>query len=165
MEGSLFRKSSTKGLQKGDANLPSFELDYAVMARHKKLSKSQFENLAAFRYALRQFLHFSEEAAQRAGLTPQQHQALLAVKGFPGRETVTVGELAERLQLRHHTTVELVDRLVDLDLVERERVGLDRRRVFVRLTRRGEQVLDELSSAHEEELRRIGPNSKLCSND
>ena len=73
------------------------------MAKTKQLSKSQYELLAAFRYALRQFLHFSEEAARAAGITPQQHQALLAVKGFPGRDCVTVGELAERLQLRHHS--------------------------------------------------------------
>ena len=82
------------------------------MAKTKQLSKSQYEMLAAFRYALRQFLHFSEEAAHAAGITPQQHQALLAVKGFRGRDCVTVGELAERLQLRHHSAVGLVDRLV-----------------------------------------------------
>ena len=126
------------------------------MAR-KKLSKAQFENLAAFRYALRQFLHFSEAEAQRAGVKPQQHQALLAIKRFPGREAVTVGELAERLQLRHHSAVELVDRLVDLKLVAREPSELDRRQVLVRLTTQGEQILDKLSATHEEQLRRIGP--------
>lgn len=127
------------------------------MATRKKLSKSQYESLAAFRYALRQFLRFSEDAAKRAGLTPQQHQALLAIKGFPGRDTVTVSELAERLQLRHHSTVELLDRLEDLKLVTREQSVADRRHVNVHLTSRGEQVLDKLSSAHEEQLRCIGP--------
>jgi DNA-binding MarR family transcriptional regulator len=127
------------------------------MTARKKLSKAQFENLAAFRYGLRQFLRFSEEAAKRAGVTPQQHQALLAIKGFPGRDTVTVSELAERLQLRHHSTVELLDRLVDLKLVVREHSGEDRRHAHLRLSARGEHILDALSSAHEEQLRRIGP--------
>lgn len=127
------------------------------MATRKKISKSQYENLAAFRYALRQFLRFSEDAAKRANLTPQQHQALLAIKGFPGRDTVTISELAERLQLRHHSTVELLDRLADLKLIARAQSLADRRQVNVHLTPRGEQVLDKLSSAHEEQLRRIGP--------
>lgn len=127
------------------------------MAAGKKLSKTQYENLAAFRYALRQFFRFSDDAAQRAGITPQQHQALLAIKGFPGRDIVTVGELAERLQLRHHTAVELLDRLVDLKLVSREQSTTDRRHVHVQLTARGGQILNKLSSAHEEQLRRIGP--------
>jgi DNA-binding MarR family transcriptional regulator len=127
-----------------------------VMTARKRISKSQYENLAAFRYALRQFLHFSEAAAQSAGITPQQHQALLAMKGFPGRDTVTVGELAERLQLRHHSAVELLDRLVDLKLAARTPSTTDRRRVHVQLTSRGERILDRLSSAHHEQLRRIG---------
>jgi DNA-binding MarR family transcriptional regulator len=82
---------------------------------------------------------------------------LLAIKGFPGRDMVTVGELAERLQLRHHSTVGLVDRLMDLKLVARKQSDTDRRHVHVRLSARGEQILDRLSSAHEEQLRRIGP--------
>jgi DNA-binding MarR family transcriptional regulator len=124
-----------------------------VMAARKRISKSQYENLAAFRYALRQFLHFSEAAAQGAGITPQQHQALLAIKGFPGRDTVTVGE---RLRLRPHSAVELLDRLVDLKLVARTPSTTDRRQVRVHLTSRGERILDRLSSAHHEQLRRIG---------
>src|SRR5665811_983767 len=106
------------------------------MAKTKQLSKSQYELLAAFRYALRQFLHFSEEAARAAGVTPQQHQALLAVKGFPGRDCVTVGELAERLQLRHHSVVGLIDRLVLEKLVARAPSAQDRRQVLIELTRR-----------------------------
>jgi DNA-binding MarR family transcriptional regulator len=90
-------------------------------------------------------------------MTPQQHQALLAIKGFPGRDEVTIGELAERLQLRHHTTVELVDRLAELKLVTRAQAVDDRRRVMVRLARQGELMLDRVSYAHKEQLRRIGP--------
>jgi DNA-binding MarR family transcriptional regulator len=127
------------------------------MADTKPLSKSQYETLAAFRYALRQFLHFSEEAAHTAGITPQQHQALLAIKGFPGRDCVTVGELAERLQLRHHSAVGLVDRLAAEKLVARVPSAKDRRQVFVQLTRHGERVLAKLSSAHREQLNRLGP--------
>ena len=127
------------------------------MAKTKQLSKSQYELLAAFRYALRQFLHFSEEAARAAGITPQQHQALLAVKGFPGRDCVTVGEWAERLQLRHHSAVGLVDRLVAERLVARAPSAQDRRQVYVQLTTRGQNVVERLSSAHSEQLKRIGP--------
>jgi DNA-binding MarR family transcriptional regulator len=127
------------------------------MAKTKQLYKSQYEMLAAFRYALRQFLHFSEEAAHAAGITPQQHQALLAVKGFPGRDCVTVGELAERLQLRHHSAVGLVDRLVAEKLVARTPSTRDRRQVYVQLTSRGENVLRSLSSAHNEQLKQIAP--------
>jgi DNA-binding MarR family transcriptional regulator len=125
------------------------------MPRHKPLSKVQYETLAAFRYALRQFIHFSEQAAHAAGLTPQQHQALLAIKGFPGRDRVTVGELAERLQLKHHSAVGLVDRLVLEKLVSRIRSNEDRRQVIVKLTRHGEQLLGKLSVAHSRELKRL----------
>jgi DNA-binding MarR family transcriptional regulator len=131
------------------------------MTGNKQLIKAQYETLAAFRYALRRFLHFSEEAAQAAGITPQQHQALLAIKGFPGRESVTVGELAERLQLRHHSAVGLIDRLVAERLVSRATSAGDRRQVFVQLTRRGENVLEKLSSAHSRQLKRIGPELNL----
>ncbi len=125
------------------------------------LSKSQYETLAAFRYALRQFLHFSEQAANAAGLTPQQHQALLAIKGFPGRDRVTVGELAERLQLRHHSAVGLVDRLVAQKLAARAPSNRDRRQVFVQLSRRGEHLLATLSAAHRRQLKRIEPELTL----
>lgn len=122
-----------------------------------KVSKSEYEALAAFRYALRQFQHFSEAAAKAVGLTPQQHQALLAIKGFPERDYVTVGELAERLQIRHHSAVGLVDRLVGQGLVAREPSEDDRRQVYVSLMRRGRDLLEELSEVHREELRRVGP--------
>jgi DNA-binding MarR family transcriptional regulator len=129
----------------------------ARMPARKPISKSQYENLAAFRFALRRFMRFSEDAASAAGLTPQQHQALLAIKGFPGRDHVTVGELAERLQTKHHSTVGLIDRLVLEDCVERDVSLTDRRQVFIRLTPRGERMLEDLSAMHREQLRTIGP--------
>jgi DNA-binding MarR family transcriptional regulator len=122
-----------------------------------RLSKDQYELLASFRYALRRFLHFSETAANAAGITPQHHQALLAIKGFPGRESVSIGELAERLQIRHHSAVGLVDRLVTEKLVRREPSAGDHRQVMVRLTRRGESVLEKLSELHQTELKTLGP--------
>jgi DNA-binding MarR family transcriptional regulator len=124
-------------------------------------SKEDFETLAEFRYALRCFLRFSENAAKTAGLTLQQHQALLFIIGFPGREQVTVGELAERLQIRHHSAVGLVDRLEQQGLVERVQNQEDRRQVFIRLTDKGVNVLNRLTSTHREELRQLGP--QLCS--
>lgn len=131
------------------------------MAKPEKLRKPQYEMLAAFRYALRRFIHFSEEAAQGAGLTPQQHQALLAIKGFPGRDRVTVGELAERLQLRHHSTVGLIDRMAVEGLVERVLSNKDRRQVFIQLTRHGEKKLEKLSAIHRRELKRIAPELRV----
>ena len=127
------------------------------MAPPVQLKKNQYEVLAAFRYALRRFVHFSETAAKHAGLTPQQHQALLAIKGFPGRDWVTVGELAERLQLRHHSAVGLTNRLVQQCLVERLPSELDRREVHIQLTKQGEQALAKLSAMHREQLRQMGP--------
>jgi DNA-binding MarR family transcriptional regulator len=124
-------------------------------------SKEDFETLAEFRYALRCFLRFSENATKSAGLTLQQHQALLLIIGYPGREQVTVGELAERLQIRHHSTVGLVDRLEQQGLVERVQNHADRRQVFIRLTDKGLNVLNGLTSTHREELRQLGP--QLCS--
>jgi len=127
------------------------------MAKTTPVSKGQYERLAAFRYALRRFLHFSEQAARAAGVTPQQHQALLAIKGFPGRDQVTVGELAERLQLRHQSAVGLVDRLVSEQLAARAPSVQDRREVFVELTRHGEAVLARLSALHRRQLKQMGP--------
>lgn len=116
-----------------------------------------YEALAEFRYALRRFLHFSAAAARAAGLSPAQHQALLAIKGFPGGRNASIGELAGRLDRRHHTAVGLVDRLARRRLLRRVPDREDRRRVQVELTRAGEAVLGRLSAAHRDELRQLGP--------
>jgi DNA-binding MarR family transcriptional regulator len=123
------------------------------------ISDAEYQAIAAFRYALRLFVHASEEAARRARVTPQQHQALLAVKGFPA--PCTLSDLAERLQVRHHSAVGLVDRLSSLGLVRREPSAADRRIVHVRLTPRGEMRLRQVVTATRGELRRIGPHLAL----
>ena len=121
------------------------------------IRKSEYQALAEFRYALRQFLRFSVQAAESVGLTPEQHQAMLAIQGFPGRQQITISELAERLQIRHHSAVGLVDRLSAQGLLLRQRSTEDRRRVFVKLSTKGIRLLEKLSAAHREELRRIEP--------
>jgi DNA-binding MarR family transcriptional regulator len=120
-----------------------------------RVTKAEYEALAAFRYNLRQFLHFSESAAETAGVTPRQHQALLAIKGFPGRDSVTIGELAEQLQIAHHSAVGLVDRLAAQKLIFREASIEDRRQVYVRLSVHGTEVLQKLTNVHKDELRRL----------
>ena len=127
------------------------------MAGRDQVTKEHYETLAEFRYALRKFLRFSENAAHDAGLTPQQHQAMLAIKGFPGRDRVNVGELAERLQILHHSAVGLVDRLVARKYLRRATNENDRRQVNLSLTPQGEAVLETLSAMHREQLRRAGP--------
>lgn len=122
-----------------------------------RLSVPDYRALADFRYQLRRFLRFSDQAARAAGLEPQQHQLLLAVKGMPDGVEATVGTLAERLQVRHHSAVELVDRMAGRGLVRRLRGADDRRRVLVSLTARGETLLARLSAAHCAEMRSIGP--------
>jgi DNA-binding MarR family transcriptional regulator len=122
-----------------------------------RLTKTEYELLAAFRYALRRFLRFSEESARAVGIEPQQHQALLAIKGFPGRDRITISELAERLQIRHHSAVGLASRLVANGLAAREPDPGDRRQVYLTPTPRGEALLEQLAAAHREELRRLGP--------
>jgi DNA-binding MarR family transcriptional regulator len=119
--------------------------------------KADYELLAAFRYAVRLYQRFSEDAARAIGIEPQQHQALLAVKGYPGRDQITVGELAERLQVRHNSAVGLVNRLVTLKLLERVPAPDDRRRVFLRVTVEGDAVLRRLATTHQAELRRQAP--------
>lgn len=127
------------------------------MAQEKPLDKAEYEALAAFRYGLRSFLHFSEEAANGVGLTPQQHQALLAIKGFPDRDRITIGELAERLRLRHHSAVGLINRLAVEKLVVRMKSPDDGRQVLIALSRHGEEILEQLSAAHRDQLKIIGP--------
>lgn len=121
------------------------------------LAKQDYELLAHFRYALRKFLGFSEAAAARHGVTPQQYQVLLAIEGFPGRNWVTVGELAEQMQVAHHSAVGLVDRMEALRLVRRSASKEDRRRVQVSLTTRGLAILEKLYRAHRAELQSVGP--------
>ncbi len=121
------------------------------------ISMSDYQALAEFRYQIRRFLRFSEEVAYTSDLEPQQHQLLLAIKGLPEGRKATVGELAERLQLRHHSTVELIDRLVKRGLVERHRDEEDQRRVIVSLMPQGEEVLQQLSRHMLTELRSTGP--------
>jgi DNA-binding MarR family transcriptional regulator len=121
------------------------------------LSKHDYELLAEFRYLMRSFLAFSEAAARRAGLTARQHQALLAIKGYPGRRRVSVGELAERLGLRHHSVVGLLDRLASRGLIRRRTSSTDRRQVLIELTGKAETALEDLSRVHRGELKRLAP--------
>lgn len=119
------------------------------------MSKADFEALAEFRYQLRRFLRFSEDAVQAEGLTPQQYQLLLQIKGFPGRSWANIGELAERLQAKHHGTVALVTRCEEAGLVRREPDPGDRRQVRVKLTDSGEERLTRLAKLHRQELRSL----------
>lgn len=119
------------------------------------LTKADFESLSEFRYQLRRFLRFSEDAAQREGLTPQQYQLLLHIKGYPGRNWATVGELAERLQTQQHGVVALVSRCQAAELVTRTPSAVDRRQVEVRLTPRGERCLLRLAGLHHAELQSL----------
>ena len=121
------------------------------------LSKADYETLAEFRYALRKFLGFSEAAASEHGVTPQQYQALLAIEGFPERNWVTIGELAEQMRIAHHSAVGLVDRMETMRLVKRTAAKEDRRRVRVTLTAKGLKLLEKLYLVHREELRSTGP--------
>jgi DNA-binding MarR family transcriptional regulator len=121
------------------------------------LAPADYRTLSQFRYLLQRFLAFSQDAARDAGLTPRQHQALLAIKGFPQPESVTIHDLAERLGIRHHSAVELVDRLVEAGLVRRAADAADGRRVLLRLTPAAERRLAALSAAHLQELQRLRP--------
>jgi len=125
--------------------------------RRFNLTTRDYARLAAFRYALRKFLRFSEEAAAGVGITGQHYQAMLILRGCPDGETVTIADLAHQLLIKHNSAVELVDRLVYEDLVMREASSADRRKVELHLTARGRQVLAKLAAMHRRELQRIGP--------
>jgi len=127
------------------------------VAPHTEIKDDDYRALAEFRYHIRRFFRFSEHAARAAGLKPQQHQLLLALKGLPDGNRSTIGELAERLQIQHHSTVELVDRLVKRGLLLRRRGGDDRREVMLQLTAKGDKILRELALHHQEELRNTAP--------
>jgi DNA-binding MarR family transcriptional regulator len=121
------------------------------------VSDDEYRALAEFRHQVRRFIRFSEHVARAAGLEPQQHQLLLAVRGMPDGTTATIGHLADRLQLRHHSTVELVDRLEARGLVRRETHPEDGRQVVVVLSGSGERLLPRLAQAHRAELRTVAP--------
>lgn len=124
----------------------------APSASSQPLSKQDFEALSDFRYQLKKFLRFSEEAAQNEGVTPQQYLLLLHVKGVPGREWANIGELAERLQSQHHSVVALVTRCEKLKLIERCPSEIDRRQVNIHLLPAGERCLAKLAELHRNEL-------------
>ncbi|MDQ5879603.1 MAG: hypothetical protein QG616_770 [Pseudomonadota bacterium] len=116
------------------------------------MEKRDFETLANFRYEIRKFLRFSEQVTRKAGITPLQYLMLLNIKGFPGREWATVGEIAERLQAQHHGVVALVSRCEKQGFVERRRSTEDRRRIEVRLLPKGEEYVERLANAHRVQL-------------
>jgi DNA-binding MarR family transcriptional regulator len=119
------------------------------------LSKDAYVFLSEFRYQIRKFLTFSESAAREIGITPQQHQLLLAVMGFPQRDFATLRELSERLQITHHACVGLIDRCEKVGLVSRRRNPEDRRSVLIEVTQHGKELLEKLSEIHLEEMKRI----------
>ena len=116
------------------------------------MDKEAFETLANFRYEIRKFLRFSENVTRKAGITPLQYLMLLNIKGYPGRDWATVGELAERLQAQHHGVVALVSRCEKQGFVERRRSTEDRRRIEVRLLPKGEEYVERLANAHRVQL-------------
>jgi DNA-binding MarR family transcriptional regulator len=124
----------------------------------KKLSLSDYQALAAFRYQIRKFLHFSERAVKQAGLENGQYQLLLTIKGMPTGVRPRVRELANRMQIRHHSAVELINRLEAGGYVHRERAQADRREVLLTLTPKGERTLGELARHHHDELSTAGPS-------
>jgi DNA-binding MarR family transcriptional regulator len=123
----------------------------------KKLTLADYQALAEFRYQIRKFLHFSEQAVKTGGLERGQYQLLLAIKGMPDGIRPRVRELADRMQIRHHSTVELINRLESRGYVRRERAQDDRREVLLALTSKGERVLAELALHHHNELRTAAP--------
>lgn len=122
-----------------------------------QLKKEDYELLSEFRYRLRRFLGFSENAAIEHGLTPQQYQSMLSIHGFPGRDWVTIGELAERMQIEHHSAGDLVRRMQSVGLVKKEVSPDDRRVMQIHLTESGLNVLNKLIRVHQDELGLVGP--------
>ena len=126
-------------------------------ATDNEFPTAAYKRLAEFRYRLRQFIHFSEQAAREQGIEPQQHQLLLAIRGLPEGMRPSVTTLSARMCLRHHSTVELIDRSVEAGTVVRRHHEQDRREVLVELTPKGERILRALSSLHWKELKTTGP--------
>jgi DNA-binding MarR family transcriptional regulator len=119
------------------------------------MTQRQYRALADFRYELRRFLRFSEELTRRHGMTPLQYQLLLQIRGYPGRDRATIGELAERLQARHNGVVALATRCERQGLIEREPSDEDRRVVYLRLSAKGAKALEKLARLHRDELRSL----------
>jgi DNA-binding MarR family transcriptional regulator len=120
--------------------------------------------LAQFRYAIRKFFRFSELESSKVGLSMQQYQVLLSIRAFPGKEEITITELAEWLQIRHHSAVGLVDRLEARGLVLRKRGRVDKREVCLRLTAKGKRILENLALLNKQELKRLKPQIKQLAN-
>src|ERR1700721_4143920 len=127
------------------------------LPRSPTMDEEDYAALASFRRSLRDFLACSEQAARQAGLPPQHHQAILAIRGFGSERAVTVGGLARHLLIKHHTAVGLADRLVRAKLVVRTVDAHDRRRVLLTLTAKADRALKQLSSTHRSEIRRNAP--------
>jgi len=142
----IFEGSSRVGEEGGEAS-----------GKGGGLARAQYVALATFRYELRRFMAFSENAAHGAGLPPQQHQALLAIAGFDGEEGPTVGALSERLMVAPHTATELTSRMVEAGLIDKVPSAQDRRKVRLALTAKAEALLADLSAAHLKELKSLEP--------
>lgn len=135
------------------------------MARHKRgsapsrgaVSAGELNALVQFRYEIRRFLRFSEEAARAAGLEPQQYVLMLAIRGLSAEHAPTIGEIAAQLQIQHHSAVELIDRSVTRGLVRRTRNDGDRRQVMVELTAKGDRLLRDLAAHHRDQLSEAAP--------
>lgn len=168
-EGAVINERTFFKAQRGDTGLVShYDINAsgsnpvvndrkARRSNSRRPSQADYEALSEFRYQIRRFLEFSQAAAEAVGLTARQHQALLAIKGFPSGRAAAIGDLAERLRIRHHSAVELVDRLEKAGLVVRSVDADNQRRVLLRLTEEAESRLAELSAAHLDELARIEP--------
>ncbi|GAC1655458.1 MAG: helix-turn-helix domain-containing protein [Ktedonobacteraceae bacterium] len=128
------------------------------MNTEDNLTLHEYQALAEFRYQLRRFLHFSEAAAHSAGLEPRQHQLLLALKGLPEGRKANITDIAERLQIKHHSAVELIDRLIARGFIVRNPDTSGHRRVLITLTPQGEEILHTLSHIHRTELRTLSPD-------
>jgi len=119
-----------------------------------RVNLEDYHALAEFRYLVRKFLRFSKDILSAAGrLTPEQYEALLAIKAFTSPEGLTITQLSERLQIKHHSAVNIVDRLVERKLITREAAKTDRRRRHIKITAKGEKLLQELAAAHWKEMR------------
>lgn len=127
------------------------------MASKDNINIQDYRATAEFRYQIRRFLRASEQIARSFGMNPQQYQLMLALKGLPEDRAATIGEIAERLQIQHHSTVELADRLSAKGLIRRRRDSEDRRQVLLELTAKGDKTIKELAIHHREELRSNGP--------